>query len=81
MFNLFKRKTKVDKTIEPGKESQTILSEAIHLGMIERNSDEFTITEYGYSNGCYRTKAGGIGFSARGVALLLNRKKVGNQRA
>ena len=72
MFNLFKRKAKTDMADEPEKENQTVLSKAIRLGLIEKNHDEFIITEYGYANGCYRTKIGGIGFAGQSIILLAN---------
>ena len=79
MFNLFKGINKNKASIEPKTKVQTVLSEAMRLGFIERIRGELIITEYGYVNGCYRTKAGGIGFSANGIMLLLNKKKEDNQ--
>ncbi len=72
MFNLFKRKAKTNMASEPVKETQTVLSKAIRLGLIKRICDEFIITEYGYANGCYRTRTGGIGFAGQSILLLAN---------
>ena len=72
MFNLFKRKAKTNMASKPEKETQTLLSKAIRLGLIKRICDEFIITEYGYANGCYRTRTGGIGFAGQSILLLAN---------
>ena len=56
--------------IDPGKEMQTVLSKAIRLGLVERKNDKLIITEYGYANGCYRKRTGGIGFAGQSIVLL-----------
>ena len=48
----------------------SILEKAIRSGLIIRKDNAYLITDFGFRNGCYRTRQGGIGFSSKAILLL-----------